>query len=375
MRAAGAVLVALLALLGAACTPRPDVHVHPADAYPERLSEWGLVIRNDRSLVLGPDVMPYEVNVPLFTDYAHKLRTLYLPPGAPMLYHGEDAFDLPVGSVVTKTFFYRRASANGSTPSAEAAMLLAEDTWPGDVGRLDLADYRLLETRLLVRQAHGWDALPYVWRGDDAYLSLTGAVIPLTLDVRGEAVGFPYVVPSRSECASCHATDHADGQLRLVGMTARQLNGTYPGQPANQLQGWAEAGVLVHLPPLAEVPRLVPMHETADVAAHARAYLDTNCGHCHSPAGPGRTSGLLLDAATTDPRQLGVCKPPIAAGRGTGGHSHSIAPGAPDASIMVFRMEATDPAIRMPELGRSLSHREGVALIRDWIAGLPGECR
>ena len=28
----------------------------------------------------------------------------------------------------------------------------------------------------MVKQANGWDALPYVWKGDDAYLSLTGTI-------------------------------------------------------------------------------------------------------------------------------------------------------------------------------------------------------
>jgi hypothetical protein len=37
-------------------------------------------------------------------------------------------------------------------------------------------------------------------------------------------------------------------------------------------------------------------------------------------------------------------------------------------------MEHTDPAIAMPELGRSTVHREGVELIRGWIAALPGDC-
>ena len=42
------------------------------------------------------------------------------------------------------------------------------------------SDYELIETRLMVRQTDGWDALPYVWDGDDAYLSLTGAIRPMT---------------------------------------------------------------------------------------------------------------------------------------------------------------------------------------------------
>ena len=51
-----------------------------------------------------------------------------------------------------------------------------------------------------------------------------------------------------------------------------------------------------------------------------------------------------------------------------------IVPGDPEDSIIVFRMETDDPGARMPELGRSLHHAEGVALVSDWIAGLEGEC-
>lgn len=34
---------------------------------------------------------------------------------------------------------------------------------------------------------------------------------------------------------------------------------------------------------------------------------------------------------------------------------------------MIYRMEATDPGIAMPELGRELLHEEGIGLIRDYI--------
>ena len=45
-------------------------------------------------------------------------------------------------------------------------------------------------------------------------------------------------------------------------------------------------------------------------------------------------------------------------------------PGKPDRSILTFRMGSTDPGVMMPELGRSIVHDEGLALIRQWIAGL-----
>ena len=102
----------------------------------------------------------------------------------------------------------------------------------------------------------------------------------------------------------------------------------------------------------------------------ARAYLEINCAHCHSADGPAKTSGLMLDYHETNPAALGVGKAPVAAGRGSGGRFYGIVPGKPDASIMVYRMEATDPELMMPEMGRKQTHEEGVALVREWIAGM-----
>ena len=104
-----------------------------------------------------------------------------------------------------------------------------------------------------------------------------------------------------------------------------------------------------------------------DLDSVTRSYLDINCGHCHNEAGAADTSGLLLDYEDHAPGALGVCKPPIAAGRGSGGFNYSIVPGDAANSIMPFRMRTTSPATMMPELGRSLAHAEGVALINDWV--------
>jgi hypothetical protein len=51
-----------------------------------------------------------------------------------------------------------------------------------------------------------------------------------------------------------------------------------------------------------------------------------------------------------------------------------VVPGQPDDSILVFRMATDDPGSRMPELGRSLVHTEGVDLVSEWITTLGGEC-
>ena len=71
-----------------------------------------------------------------------------------------------------------------------------------------------------------------------------------------------------------------------------------------------------------------------------------------------------------EPVAWGPNKRPVAAGRGSGGLAFDIAPGAPDRSILVYRMEALEPDIMMPELGRTIPHPEGIALIREWIAAM-----
>ena len=362
------VIASGILLVAAGCGKGPSgVRFHTPDAYPQNLSAWGLyAIEGDR-LVLADGVVPYDLNAPLFTDYAQKLRAIYLPPGTSASYRDYEAFEFPVGTIISKTFFYPKEEDPG--------VVRASYTWQPGQSSLDRKQVRILETRLLVRQADGWDALPYVWQGDDAVLRLAGSLERLALARDdGQRVPLPYIVPTRNECAACHATDHSSGELQPIGPRARHLNRGYLGGPGNQLVRMAASGRLKGLPAPSDVPANADPDGDGSLAARARSYLDINCGHCHNPQGAADTSGLHLDAATTDTRALGICKPPIAAGQGTGGRSYSIVPGDADDSIIVFRMETSDPGARMPELGRSLHHREGIALVSRWIDGLDGEC-
>ncbi|MEO8606058.1 MAG: hypothetical protein ABI629_26040, partial [bacterium] len=145
---------------------------------------------------------------------------------------------------------------------------------------------------------------------------------------------------------------------------------------ANQLTRWSELGYLSGAPDPATAPRLPVFDdpETGTVEARSRAYLDANCGHCHNPSGLARTSGLYLNIEEMEAARYGVCKPPVAAGQGSGGRRVDILPGEPDGSILVYRMESIMPGIAMPELGRQAVHAEAVELIRQWIAELDGSC-
>ena len=342
------------------------------DDYPALLSDWQLMQRDDEQLLLHEDMLPYDLLTPLFSDYALKLRTVWMPPGTSAIYNSREVFDFPVGTIITKTFYYPRDPDN-----VDAVLRTDADVHGFGDNTFDLNAVRLIETRLLVRQASGWDALPYVWNSEqsDASLQLTGAIQRLRMRDSNElskpAVEFAYIVPNRNECASCHAVDQNEGQLHPIGPASRHLDKTfthYREGPDAQLAHWVARGILSDLPSARMASSLTGTEQ------QARAYLDVNCGHCHQPGGSADTSGLFLHAAETSLLKMGVCKPPVAAGRGTGGHRYSIVPGAPDESILLFRMNSKELDIQMPEVGRSLVHAEGVSLVRNWIEQLSGEC-
>lgn len=366
--------ILFIVLLGlAGCGPAPTPVFHPA-ADPERLSEWQLFTLPGSSMKLNEGVVPFDLNTPLFTDYAHKLRTVWLPSGTTATYQPGAELDFPVGTVISKTFYYPVTEDN------RELVVRSEDYSQDYAGSgLNLDKVRLIETRLLVHRADGWIALPYVWNEQqtEAFLAITGDVKALTISHDGDTEDFAYIVPDANQCEGCHAPNHTAGGIKPIGPKARHLNKdySYVGGTHNQLQYWADIGYLAGLPG-AGVPRNANAADENDgtLEDRARAYLDINCGHCHNKVGAADTSGLLLDMETSEMRLLGLCKTPVAAGKGSGNRLFSIVPGQPDASIIPFRMESTDPSIMMPELGRSLHHEEGLALIEDWIASLPGQC-
>src|SRR5579862_6747328 len=94
---AGALCLSLCAASLAAC--------HSSSELPSRLSDWDQLSVHSGRLVLAKGVVPFDLNTPLFSDYAHKLRTVWLPRGT----HAErvgNTIRFPVGTVLTKTFFY-----------------------------------------------------------------------------------------------------------------------------------------------------------------------------------------------------------------------------------------------------------------------------
>jgi uncharacterized repeat protein (TIGR03806 family) len=351
--------------------------VFHAQEKPPRLSDWNVLRVDGNTLMLADRVVSYDLNTPLFSDYAHKLRTVWMPEGSSAKYRETESFEFPVGTIISKTFYY---PTGGSQSSASNRVMKTSNSSTNKLfSGINLHQVKLIETRLLVHRKEGWLALPYVWNEDEseAILKRVGDVRKLVLSSDQTDTEFAYVVPNENECAGCHATNATTRELRPIGPRARHLDKQYvysSGQK-NQISAWVEQGILSGLPNNIEVKANALWGDLSqDLDHRARSYLDINCSHCHNVVGSADTSGLLLEPTTEHGVKLGLCKLPIAAGNGTGNRKYGIVPGKPEESILSYRMKSTLPSEMMPELGRSLRHDEGVALINTWILNMGGSC-
>ncbi|MFK2877785.1 SO2930 family diheme c-type cytochrome [Rhodanobacter hydrolyticus] len=353
----------------------PPAEFH-ADGKPTKLSDWHMVEARDGRLELNAGVVPYNLNTPLFTDYVHKLRTVWMPKGVSAKYDAKNTFDFPVGTVVTKTFYYPRA-ADGKFSDVARTLDYSGDFVGQD---LNLASVHLVETRLLVRRKDGWTPFVYVWNKEqtEATLVRTGDVQALTLvGAQDQREDFNYVVPDEGQCVNCHEADMIGRSILPIGPKARNMNREYDygSGRENQLEHLVAMGYLMDMPKLADVPKAADWRDpSATLDARARAWLDVNCAMCHNPNGEASVTGFSLGADVPEDHHLGICKSPEAAGPATGGRLFDIVPGKPDDSIIMNRIGSTRPGTMMPEIGRSTVDREGEALIRAWILSLKGNC-
>lgn len=299
------------------------------DTFPDLLSQTGCVNPADPTQP-AEGMIPYGVNLPLWSDGADKLRWMALPDGTTVHIADDGSFVFPVGSVLMKQF-----SVAGAR----------------------------VETRLLMLHDDGnWGGYSFAWNGTDA------ALLPSSSAV--EVGGLTWTFPSRSECLRCHT----EAAGRVLGPRVLQLNGdfTYPnGVTANQLDTLGAVGVFDN--PVAGAQPAYPHLDDADtsdeaVADRARAYLAVNCAMCHAPDGTGGGSmDLRYDTPFLD---MGLCDTPPNDGDLGVADARLLAPGEPERSILSVRMHATDVS-RMPAIGSHVVDEVGVAAVDAWIRSVP----
>lgn len=330
-------LCAIAAFAAAVVTAQPklsvsDTHITSA-MNPPNLSAFGFFDGNPARP--SGSLIPYELNTPLFSDYAAKQRFIHLPPGTNISATPEGRLIFPVGTALIKSFGYPDAS-----------------------GKLDV-----IETRLLLHRADGWVALPYVWRKDasDADLKVGGTRLPVSFTKPdGKQLTISYAVPNKNQCKQCHVSGDT-----IVPIGPLWENMKFQRNSDRQ-------SILKDNPALAKLVVEAKWDDanSGSLEQRAHAYLRVNCGHCHAPKGSASNSGLFLDGSAKDLAAYGIGKRPVAAGRASGNMDFIIDAGHPDRSILVARMKSTDPGIAMPELGRASTHDEGVKLLEEWIAAM-----
>ncbi len=197
-------------------------------------------------------VVEYELNTPLFTDYAQKQRLIKLPPGTSIHYTASGPLEFPVGTVIAKTFFY---AADLNDPGSQR---------------------RLVETRILERRSDGWVDIPYAWNEaqDDARLAIAGASAEVSWKYTdGECRTNTHVVPNLNDCKRCHTNE----VMQPIGPKANNLNRLIVtgDRIENQLAAWSRLGLISGVPELEAIPKLAVWDdESVAVEQRARAYLD-----------------------------------------------------------------------------------------------------
>ncbi len=279
-------------------------------------------------------LIPYAPNAPFWSDGTTKARWLALPNGQNIMVGAGGDWDFPPGSVLVKNF------ALGS---------------------------RLIETRLLMRHSNGnWGGYTYEWNaaGTDATRVIGGK----TVQVSGQT----WVFPSEAQCFACHT----EAAGRSLGLETAQLNGNLlyaaTGRTANQIVTLNGIGMLS--PPITAAPATLPAlpdpyGSVGTVAQRARAWLHTNCSHCHRPGGGTPTA---LDLRYDTPlAQTNACNVAPQTGDLGIANARLIAPGDAGRSILVVRANRRDAAA-MPPLASTRVDTAGVALVAGWINALAG---
>ncbi|MGC4079579.1 MAG: PQQ-dependent sugar dehydrogenase [Rubrivivax sp.] len=295
--------------------------------FPSKLSETGCFDKADPRKAL-PMMIPYEINVPFWSDGADKSRWVALPDDEKMNVRPDGDIDFPKGTVLAKEF---------------------------RVGG------KRVETRLFVKHDDEWGGYSYEWNEAETEATL------LASGKTRKIGSLTWTFPSRSQCMQCHSS--AAG--RSLGLETPQLvrDVVYAStnRVAPQIDTLEHIGLLANVAAAKSLTAWPDPFGTAPVDQRARAYLSSNCSHCHRPGGLGGGGlNLRFEASLADTKTCN--RDPSAGTLGIAG-AKLLAPGDPSRSVLLARMKSTE-AYKMPPLARTTEDTKGVSVIANWISGI-----
>lgn len=321
------------------------------DNFPyQNLSDYNLFQGDLKDLEPSFGVLPYTLNSTLFSDYAKKKRFIWMPNNTKANYISDDEIlEFPLGTILIKNFYYDNVVPNNGS--------------------------QIIETRLMIHMPQGWIFANYVWNSaqNEAVLDMSGSFVNLQWTQDGELNSVQYRIPAGPECHTCHKIMEIS---KPIGPKPRNLNldYNYNNGTANQLEKLVSFGYLNSNTLPQNISIMPNYYDTSQpLESRVRAYLDINCAHCHSEETHCAYRPMRFDFADTeDLANMGVCvDPDTDLGLGLG---DIVIPGDPLRSVLLFRLNTTEESYRMPLMGRTLRHNEGVDLIERWIDQLSTEC-
>lgn len=317
--------------------------VTDTSTYPATLTATGL-FSDLADLSPAPGLLPYQINLPFWSDHAIKRRWFSIPDASSRMTWSRDGeWSFPAGQVWVKHFDIESTRGNPTTR-------------------------KRLETRLLVKNASGAYGVSYRWNeaGTEAHLvGEPGEDIDLSISVGGVPQIQRWRIPSRSECMTCH-TPQAGFALST---NTRQYNLTslIPGFAGNQIDVLTNGGYFSNHP---DSTNLLPRHLRPDetgypAEARARSYIAVNCAYCHMEG------GTAAPAMWDGRHELTLSQTGLILGNASnnGGDplNKLVVPGSTVHSILLNRTAASNGFTRMPPLGSNVSDPAGVALLTEWI--------
>ncbi|MBX7137138.1 MAG: PQQ-dependent sugar dehydrogenase [Oligoflexia bacterium] len=307
---------------------------------PPRLSQTG-IFQSLASLTPNPGIIEYDVNAPLWSDYALKRRWIALPGTATIQFDPSEAFNFPTGTTLIKHFALQTSAAQ----------------------------IEKLETRVFFKHNQGWTGYTYKWNDaqTDADLLTAGATETIQINdnsVPGGARTQNWSYPGRAACFSCHTSQAGT----VLGVRTLQLNRNfnYSGTIDNQLRAWNHIGLFAADIGAAGSFDAYSQYgdDTKSIQTRARAYLAANCAHCHQP-GIIRSGEVDMRYSTLNAAMSLIGIAPSYGDLGING-ALRVKVGNKSQSVLWQRIARTDE-FRMPLLASSIVDPTAVDLLGSWI--------
>jgi uncharacterized repeat protein (TIGR03806 family) len=348
-------LIFLIALSFSSCSDKDSDYIPVATVSVdltkipyEKLSDYNFFDGDIKLQNPAKKVLTYQPASSLFTDYAHKKRFVWMPNGTIATYNGDDKIlDLPIGAALVKTFYYDNVQPSNST--------------------------KIIETRIMIRKATGWIFAEYVWNDEqtEAFLTTEGSYKNIEWKDENNIIkSANYRIPSPTECLICHKSE---SKPIPIGIKPQNLNNiiSYNGISSNQLTKWQDENYLENSLP-SNINSTVDYNDTSkSLSLRARSYVDINCAHCHQNNSHCDYRPMRFAfSETSNPTNLGICVAPQDTSLNPA-LTNIVAPNNINRSMLYYRLNTTDESFRMPLLGRSIIHKEGIDLMEQWINSLP----